>query len=38
MGEYTKQGYESAAKSFRPSDLDVDLKNKEIMITGEYFN
>ena len=38
MGEYTKQGYETAAKSFRPADLDLDLKNKEIMITGECLN
>jgi hypothetical protein len=35
MNEYTKQGYETAAKAFRSSDLDVDLKNKAIMITGK---
>merc|ERR1711884_444497 len=34
MSEYTKPGYQSAAKSFRESDLDVDLKDRSIMITG----
>lgn len=32
--EYTRQGYESAALLFRPSDLEVDLKERAIMITG----
>ena len=34
LREYTKAGYESAAKRFNPVDLDVDLSNKAIMITG----
>lgn len=34
MGEYTKQGYEHAAKSFRASDLEVDLTNRSVMVTG----
>lgn len=34
MSEYTKQGYESAAKSFRAADLDVNLADRSIMITG----
>lgn len=34
MSEYTKQGYQSAAKYFREDDLNVDLKEKSIMITG----
>ncbi len=32
--EYTKQGYEKAAKSFNPADLDVDLSKRHIMVTG----
>lgn len=34
MSEYTKGGYESASKSFNTSDLEVNLSNKAIMITG----
>lgn len=34
MAEYTKQGYESAAKSFRAADMDVDLADRSIMVTG----
>jgi len=34
MSEYTKQGYQTAAKSFREGDLDVDLKDRSIMVTG----
>ena len=32
--EYTKSGYESAAKSFIQSDLEVDLSKRSIMVTG----
>lgn len=32
--EYTKSGYESAAKAFNPSDLEVDLSKRSIMVTG----
>lgn len=34
MGEYTKPGYISASKNFREADLDVDLKDRSIMVTG----
>jgi hypothetical protein len=34
MREYTKGGYESAAKKFNAADLDVDLSNRSIMVTG----
>jgi dehydrogenase/reductase SDR family protein 12 len=34
MGEYTKPGYETAKKYFRPDDLEVDLKDRSIMVTG----
>lgn len=34
MGEYTRSGYETASKLFRPADLEVDLKEKSIMVTG----
>jgi len=34
MREYTKTGYEAAAKSFIPGDLDVDVKGKAFLITG----
>lgn len=34
MSEYTKQGYQAAAKSFREGDLEVDLKGRSIMVTG----
>jgi dehydrogenase/reductase SDR family protein 12 len=34
MSEYTKSGYEKAAKSFNPKDIEVDLSNKSIMVTG----
>ena len=34
MSEYTKQGYEKAAVHFRPADLEVDLKEKSVMVTG----
>lgn len=34
LREYTRAGYESAAKSFNPKDLDVDMKNRAIMVTG----
>lgn len=32
--EYTRSGYESAAKKFNPEDLNVDLSGQYIMITG----
>ncbi len=34
MSEYTKQGYEKAAVHFRSADLEVDLKEKSVMVTG----
>merc|ERR1719228_1078940 len=34
LREYTQSGYSAAAKSFVASDLDVDCKGKEYMITG----
>ena len=34
MSEYTKSGYEKAAASFNPKDLEVDLSNRAIMVTG----
>jgi hypothetical protein len=34
MLEYTKPGFESAAKSFNPADLEVDLSKRAIMVTG----
>jgi hypothetical protein len=34
MREYTKQGYESAGKSFNKADLEVDLSKRVIMVTG----
>lgn len=34
MREYTKQGYESASKSFNKADLEVDLSKRVIMVTG----
>ena len=32
--EYTKQGFETAQKNFNPADLEVDLSQRSIMITG----
>jgi len=34
MSEYTKPGYEAAKKRFNPTDLEVDLSTRSIMITG----
>jgi len=34
LKEYTKSGYEAAAKRFNPADLDVDCQGKSYMITG----
>ena len=34
MSEYTKSGYETAKKHFNPTDLEVDLSSRSIMITG----
>lgn len=34
LKEYTKSGYESAAKAFNASDLDVSCSGKSYMITG----
>jgi len=34
LREYTKSGFEAAAKNFDSSDLDVDLRGKIFMITG----
>ncbi len=32
--EYTRSGFESAAKHFNPVDTDVDLTSQHVMITG----
>lgn len=34
MREYTKAGYERASKEFNPKDLEVNLDNRAIMVTG----
>ncbi|KAM9851416.1 dehydrogenase/reductase SDR family member 12 [Aulostomus maculatus] len=34
LQEYTKCGYEAAAKTFVPADLDVNLSGRSFMITG----
>jgi dehydrogenase/reductase SDR family member 12 len=34
LSEYTKQGYEKASKAFNLKDLEVNLSNKAIMVTG----
>lgn len=34
MQEYTRCGYEAAAKHFNPGDLDVNLSGRSFMITG----
>ncbi|KAF7215366.1 dehydrogenase/reductase SDR family member 12 [Nothobranchius furzeri] len=34
LQEYTKSGYETAAKHFVPSDLDVNLSGRSFIITG----
>ncbi|RUS85426.1 hypothetical protein EGW08_006817 [Elysia chlorotica] len=34
LKEYTKGGYEAAAKKFNPADLDVSVSNRSFMITG----
>ncbi|KAF7657709.1 hypothetical protein LDENG_00022860 [Lucifuga dentata] len=34
LKEYTKSGYEAAAKHFTPEDLDVNLSGRSFMITG----
>lgn len=34
MQEYTRSGYESAAKRFIPTDLEVNLSGRSFMITG----
>ncbi|XP_024141879.1 dehydrogenase/reductase SDR family member 12 [Oryzias melastigma] len=34
LQEYTKSGYEAAAKHFVPSDLDVNLSGRSFMVTG----
>lgn len=34
LQEYTKCGYEAAAKHFAPADLDVNLSGRSFMITG----
>lgn len=33
--DYTQEGFLEAEKKFNPGDLDVDLKGKSYMITGE---
>ncbi|XP_010878340.1 dehydrogenase/reductase SDR family member 12 [Esox lucius] len=34
LQEYTKSGYEAAAKHFNPGDLDVNLTGRSFVITG----
>ncbi|CAN9498477.1 unnamed protein product [Ophioblennius macclurei] len=34
MQEYTKSGYEAAAKTFAPADLEVNLSGRSFMVTG----
>ncbi|KAM4561457.1 dehydrogenase/reductase SDR family member 12 [Fundulus diaphanus] len=34
LQEYTKGGYEAAAKHFAPADLDVNLSGRSFMVTG----
>ncbi|XP_037542167.1 dehydrogenase/reductase SDR family member 12 [Nematolebias whitei] len=34
LQEYTKSGYEAAAKRFAPADLDVNLSGRSFIITG----
>lgn len=34
MQEYTRSGYEAAAKRFNPTDLEVNLSGRSFMITG----
>uniref|UniRef100_A0A1A8GMS4 Dehydrogenase/reductase (SDR family) member 12 n=1 Tax=Nothobranchius korthausae TaxID=1143690 RepID=A0A1A8GMS4_9TELE len=34
LQEYTKSGYETAAKHFVPSDLDVNLSGRSFIVTG----
>lgn len=35
LSEFTKGGYDAAAKSFNPTDLDVDLSGKSFVVTGK---
>ncbi len=34
MSEYTRSGFESAAKRFNQADTEVDLTGQHVMITG----
>ncbi|XP_041856957.1 dehydrogenase/reductase SDR family member 12 [Melanotaenia boesemani] len=34
LQEYTKSGYEAAAKHFSPADLDVNLNGRSFIVTG----
>eukprot|EP00123_Amoebidium_parasiticum_P007775 comp18351_c1_seq1/m.19480 comp18351_c1_seq1/g.19480 ORF comp18351_c1_seq1/g.19480 comp18351_c1_seq1/m.19480 type:complete len:324 (-) comp18351_c1_seq1:43-1014(-) len=34
LREFTRQGYEKAAKDFNAKDLDVDLTGKSVIVTG----
>uniref|UniRef100_A0A8C6V7F9 Dehydrogenase/reductase (SDR family) member 12 n=1 Tax=Neogobius melanostomus TaxID=47308 RepID=A0A8C6V7F9_9GOBI len=34
MQEYTRSGYEAAAKRFNPADLEVNLSGRSFMVTG----
>lgn len=34
MQEYTRSGYEAAAKRFNPTDLEVNLSGRSFMVTG----
>ena len=34
LSEYTRAGYESAAKKFNPEEMNVDMSDQHVMITG----
>lgn len=34
LSEFTRSGFESASKRFNPKDIDVDMSDQHIMITG----
>lgn len=35
--DYTQTGFTEAEKNFSPTDLDVDLKGRSFMITGNIY-
>lgn len=36
LSEFSKGGYEKAAKTFAPQDLEVDLTGKSYIVTGTW--